>query len=233
MATKKLSGKQAILYKADKGALIEGDGIADLADVSWFEINSYAATGSQLPIGVETAVFKSPDSGNAIKPIADDDVYPLTLTQLCKTDLSISSTKGTIDVTDDCDNGYNSYIVDGYTDLTGSINGFMKFNDPVSGLPAAQKDILKRFFAITEDSGAGVYTVTEKTDDKYLLMVLLNSEEATAAADVQTWFILPVHLTGSVTDKPLKGVQNLDLTWSKAEGYAQIYERTLNSEDVA
>ncbi len=36
MATKKLSGKQAVLYKADKGTLIEGDGIAALANVSWF-----------------------------------------------------------------------------------------------------------------------------------------------------------------------------------------------------
>lgn len=232
MATKKLAGKQAILYKADRGSLVEGDGATPLSDVSWYEINAIAAS-SELPIGVETAVFKTPDSVNAITPAEGDDVYPLTLTQICKTDLSITGNKGTIDVTDDCDEGYNAYIVDGYTDLTGSINAFMKFTDPGGGLVAAHKDVLKRFFHIVDDDGAGTYTVTDKTDGRYLLMVLMNSEDEGTADNILTWLIIPVHLTGFTGNKPLKGVQNLDLNWSKAEGYACVYQRTLNSEDVA
>jgi hypothetical protein len=226
MATKKIAGKQAILYSAAEGTLVEGDGIVDLADDTWFKIDSVATTASALPIGELTAIFKSPkNSGDAITPAEGDDVYPLTLTQLCKTDCSISTAKGSIDVTDDCDDGYNSYLVDGYSDISGNINGFMKFNT-TGGLVSGHKSLLARFFNIVDDDGEGVYSVTSKNDSKLLLFILMNSEDSDTG-DVETWLIVPVILTGTTTDKPLKGGQNLDLTFQKAEGYASIYQRTV------
>lgn len=225
MATEKKSGKQAILYSGAEGALVEGDGIADLADDSWFKIVDIA-TASELPIGEETAIFKSPkNAANAITPAEGDDVYPVTLTQLCKTDCSISTSKGSIDITDDCDDGYNSYIPDGYSDISGNINGFMKFND-TGGLATGHKALLARFFNIVDDDGEGTYNVTSKNDTKMLLFILMNSDDTTTG-NVETWLIVPVILSGTTTDKPLKGGQNLDLTFQKAEGYASIYQRTI------
>jgi hypothetical protein len=225
MADKKIAGKQAILYSATKGALVSGTGALALTDDTWYMINAVAATGSVLPIGEETAIFKSPkNSGDAITPIVGDDVYPLTLSQLCKVDCSINTNKGAIDVTDDCDSGYNSYIPDGYSDISGSISGFLKFNDPTGGLLAAHEDILNRFFDIVDDDGEGGYDVTSKNDDDLILMIHMNSEDADTG-DIEVWLLLPVILTGTVTNKPLKGVQNLDLNFQKAQGYASIYQR--------
>lgn len=225
MATKKISGKQAILYSAAEGTLFEGDGIEDLDDDTWYKINALAET-TALPIEEETAIFKTPkNAADAITPADGDDLYPLELTQLCKTDCSISTAKGSIDVTDDCDDGYNSYLVDGYSDISGSINGFMRFDDS-GGLATGHKSILARFFNIVDDDGEGVYSVTSKNDSNLLLFILMNSEDADTG-DVETWLIVPVILTGTTTDKPLKGGQNLDLTFQKAEGYASIYQRTI------
>lgn len=230
MANKSISGKQATLYNSVKGTLIEGDGLTALADVSWFMISAVASTGSALPIGEIGAIFKTPDSGNAITPATGDDVFPLTLTQICKTDLSVSETKGTIDVTDDCEGSYNAMIVDGFTDISGSVNGFMKFVDPTGGLATTQKEILSRFFDIVDDDGAGNYTVTSQNDDDFILQILMDATK-TATGEIQSWMNIPAILAGTVTDKPLKGVQNLDLTWNKAQGHAAVYQRTLNSED--
>ena len=233
MATKKLSGKQAILYSAAKGALVVGTGSLALADETWHQINARKATGSELPdIGVG-AVFKTGATASAITGAVGDDCYPLTLSQLGKVDCSITVSKGSIDVTDDENSGYNSYIIDGYSDISGSASGYMKFNSPGGGLAATQKAILSRFFDVVDDSGAGVYTLTAKNDDNLYLFILMNSEDATVGL-VQTWLIMPVILEGTTTNKPLKGVQNLDFTFKKAdEGPAQIYQRTLIAGDLA
>lgn len=228
---KSKSGKQAVLYNAVKGSLIEGDGVTALADNSWFKIEAVASSGSQLPIGEVGGIFKSPDSGNAITPASGDDVYPLTLTQICKADASYSNSKGTIDVTDDCGNGYNSYIPDGFTDISGDVSAFLKFEETDGSIAAAQKSYLGKFFDLVDDDGAGTYTVTQKDDDDILLMLLMD-KAITAETMIQAWMIVPAILSSLTTNKPLKGVQNFDFSWQKGEGPASVYQRTLNSEEV-
>lgn len=233
MATSKSkSGKQAILFNAAKGTLVEGDGSTALAANSWYQINATAAEGvTELPLG-PGYIFKTPDALNTITPAVGDDVYPLTLTKICKADASISNEKGTIDVTDDCEEGYNAYIVDGYTDISGSISAFLKFNEPGGGIQASQEDYLNRFFDIVEDDGAGEYILTAKNDDDIILAILNNGDQI-SEGDKQVWIIVPAILTGITTDKPLKGVQNFDSNWNKAQGPASVYVRTTNaSEDV-
>lgn len=229
MALKSKSGKQAILFNQEKGTLIEGDATTPLADNSWFLINAVAAS-STLPLGVGY-VFKSPDSGNAITPAIGDDLYPLTLNQICKADASFSSEKGTIDVTDDCESGYNAYITDGFTDISGDVSAFLKFNDPSGGIATTQEAYLSRFFDIVDDDGAGNYTLTAKNDDDILLGILQNSDQ-TAVGDIQVWLLVPAILTSETLDKPLKGVQNFDFSWQKAQGPASVYNRTTNSTET-
>lgn len=228
---KSISGKQAVLYSAAKGALIEGTGSVALANESWFMIAGIKAVGSELPIQKLGAIFKTGATAHAITPAVGDNVYPLTLSQICKGDLSVSGTKGTIDVTDDCEGPYNAYIVDGFTDLSGSFNSFLKFNDPAGGIAATQKAILSRFMDIVDDSGAGSYVVTDANDDDLILQVLLDSAPATVGL-VQSWMNIPCILTGVTMDKPLKGVQNFDITWQKAQGHAAVYQRTLIAGDI-
>jgi len=229
MSEKKKSGKKAILFDQQIGALIEGDGIAALADNAWFRIVSKASSGSTLPLVVDS-VFKTPDSGNAITPIVGDDVYPLTLKQICKADTSVANQKGTIDVTDDCSNGYNENVPDGFSDISGDISAFMKFVTPGGGLNETQKEYLNKFYDNVDDDGAGTYTRTEKNDDDVLLAILQNSDQV-AEGDIQAWLLTPAIISSLTTDKPLKGGQNFDMSWTKGEGPATAYYRTTNSEE--
>lgn len=237
MELKSKSGKVAVLYNDTDGSLVVGDAATPLADNSWFRIAAVAGT-SLLPFTGNADVdpigrlFQTPDSGNAITPALGDDVYPVTREKICKVDASISTEKGTIEVTDDCSAGYNSYITDGYSDISGSASAFMKFVAGTGGLGTATKALLARFFDIATDDGAGVYTLTPKNDLDLHLDILMNSDD-NAEGQVQVWMSIPAILTGITTDKPLKGVQNMDFNWQKAQGPASIYERTLNAEEVA
>ncbi len=230
------SGKHAMLFSMTKGSLIVGTGSLALTGDSWFMINAVAGT-STLPFtgitGVDpiNRIFKSPPTASTITPAVGDNVYPLTLTKICKADASTSTETGTIDVTDDCESGYNAYITDGFTDLSGSISAFLKFNDPSGGMVTSQQEYLQRFFDIQSDDGAGVYTLAQKTDDGILLAILQNGDQV-AVGDVQVWMLIPAILSSITLDKPLKGVQNFDSAWSKGQGPAAIYNRTTNATET-
>lgn len=230
MSEKKKSGKKAIVFDMQIGSLIEGDGITALADNAWFRINKKAAAGTTLPLLVDS-VFKTPDSGNAITPIVDDDVYPLTLVQICKADASVANEKGTIGITDDCSNGYNENVPDGFTDISGDISAFMRFLSPGGGLNVTQKAFLNKFYDNVDDDGAGVYTRTEKNDDDILIAILQDNKQI-AVGTIQAWLLVPAILGSLTTDKPLKGGQNFDMSWTKGEGPATAYYRTTNSEEA-
>src|SRR6056297_292427 len=236
MALKSKSGLQSVVFGVTKGTLIEGDAGTDLADDSWFMIDAAAATGSELPFADEDVVvgrvFKTGVTAAAITPAEGDNVYPLTFTKVCKTDASISTEKGTLDVTDDCQAGYNAYITDGYSDISGSLNGFLKFDDGDGSLGGTQEEWLNKFFDIQTDDGEGAYTLSAKNDDDIFLAILMNKAESQTEGVNQQWLMIPAILTGTTTDKPLKGIQNLDLNWNKAQGPACIYQRTTNATET-
>lgn len=231
---KSKSGKQAILFNAVRGSLIIGDNITPLADNAWFIINAYAGT-TTLPYedvnSTTGRIFKSPDSGNAITPAVGDDVYPITITKICKSDVNVATEKGTIDVTDDCEMGYNAMIIDGFTDISGDGSAFLKFNVPGGGIAPTQEEFLNRFWDIQDDDGAGTYTLTPKNDNDIFLAILQNSDQI-AVADIQVWLMVPAILSSNALDKPLKGVQNFDFSWVKAQGPASVYQRTTNASET-
>lgn len=234
MADKKKSGKFGVLFSMKKGSLVVGDGIAALGDNAWYRIDAYAGT-STLPFdpGGIKRFFKSPDSGNAIIPAVGDDVFPTPLTKVCTVDISLSSVKGTIDVTDKCSDGYNENIVDGFTGSSGSFNAFLGYSETTGKLNAEQVEFLNRFYDIQDDDGAGVYALTPKNDNDLLLAILKNEDQAAVVGNTQEWVLIPVILTSMTNDDPLKGAQNQDLSWEKGEGPATLYSRVTNaSEDV-
>ena len=212
--------------------MIEGTGAAALADNSWFQIVAVAAS-SELPFSTDPLgrIFKTGATAAAITPAVGDNVYPLTLSKICKTDVSISQETGTIDTTDDCSSGYNAMISDGFTTISGSAGRFMKFDEETGELSTADSDFLSRFWDLQTDDGAGVYTLTAKNDDEIILAYLRNSDQI-AENDIQEWMIFPAILSGIAGEGPLKGVQNGDLTFTKGEGPATRYQRTTNSTET-
>lgn len=231
MGAVSLSGAKTVAMKATRGTLVTGNGTTALSANKWYEIESVKATGSALPIGIVTAIFKTPDTSNtAITPAIGDNVYPLTMDVICKTDAEVTAEEGTIDVTDDCENGYNASILDGYATISGSLNGFMKFDDATGELVTGARDVLGRFFDVVTDDGDGNYTVDSKDNGTLMLMICMNKDAK--IGEVQNWLIIPVILSSLGTGAGLKDAQKRDLSWTKAQGYASLYQRTVFAADV-
>jgi hypothetical protein len=226
-----LSGQKTMAMKATRGAKVVGDASTPLTANAWYEIAAVATSGSTIPIGEVTGVFKTPDTTEtAITPAIGDDLYPLTLEQMCKTDAEVTAEEGTIDVTDDCENGFNAMILDGYKTISGTLNGFLKFDDETGELVTSAAEILGRFFNVVSDDGAGTYSVTAASNEKFLLFIALNKNAA--VGDVQNWLIIPVLLSSLGTGAGLKDAQKRDLAWTKAQGYVSLYKRTVFAADV-
>jgi hypothetical protein len=223
------SGKNAMLVDAAAGVLIVGDASTPLADNAWFKIVNVAGS-STLPYEVGR-IFKSPDNANAITPAIGDDLYPLTLTKVCKLDASLSAETGTIDVTDDCSEGYNAMITDGFTTISGSAGGQFKFDETNGALATIQQKYINKFLDLQTDDGAGAYALTEKNDDSILLFILKNSDDI-AVTHIQQWMLIEAIITSLTMDNPLKGVQNLDFDWTKGESPAGLYQRTTNATET-
>ena len=231
MGTTAKSGKKVTVYKSTRGALVD-TALTVLDPNTWYEVKSAAATGSGLPLTKETQVFKTPDTGSTSDiTLADGDaVYPLTLEKVCKTDSEVTSEEGTIDVTDDCGDGYNSMILDGFVTISGTLNGFVKYDDETGELVTNSKEILGRYFDIVEDDGDGTYTYTTKSNEKVLLFILLNNDAG--VGDDLNYLIVPALLTSLGTGAALKDSQKRDISWTKAEGNASLYIRTAFADDL-
>jgi len=224
--SRKHVGANSVLYNAEKDTLVDSGALT--AD-TWFMIATIGSA-TALPVvasQVIQSIFKSPKNvGDAITLATGDSVWPLTLTEICKVDVEISGEKGTIDTTDSCDYPFNVSIPDGFTNLSGSINTMMRFDDDTDALVPVTKDFLSRFYDIVVDDGEGVYTLTAKNDDDLIMFLNLNSEQV-AVGNVETYFVTPAILTGVANNAALKDVFKADYSWSKGQGPASIYQREI------
>lgn len=222
-------GSLLVAYKSTRGAIVDtGNTVAN----TWYEIASRGAS-SALPTGlVEGQVFKSPDASSLtqITLAAGDSVYPLTLTQMFKTDSEISMEEGTIEVTDDSSRGYNANILDGYKSISGSLGGFAKFDEATGRLITDVHEVIGRYFDKVTDDNQGTYTYEAAANEQLLLFYLLNKDAGVGS--VQNWLIIPVLLSSLGGGAGLKEAQKRDVSWTKGEGPAAVYQRTVGAGDV-
>jgi len=227
MSSVKKRGRDTIFYNADRGALLTS---GDLADNTWYKISSFGATTALPSNFSEGQVFKTPEyAANAITLGTGDAVWPLTLTEVCKGDIEISGEAGVIEATDSCDYPYDSNILDGFTNLTGSINTMIRFDEETDEITDVAKEYLRKFFDVIEDDGEGTYVMKGKDDSDILMMVLMNRDASGVEGKVENWWIIPAILSGVTANAPLKEIQNADYSWSKGQGPASIYLRTVPS----
>ena len=220
----KHKGSDAILYSAEKGTIVTSGA---LTKDTWYKIASFATVGSALPAWKEGSIFKTPkNTGHAITLVTGDKVWPLTLNEVCRVDVEISGEKGTIDTTDSCDYPYMTNIADGFTNLSGSINTMLRFDESSDELVSVTQDWLGRFFDICEDDGEGTYMLTSANDDDLLLMIFLNSNQ-TAVGYYENWLIVPAILSSVSMNIAMKDVDKGDFSWSKGQGPASIYIREI------
>ena len=223
------NGYDALVQRSVRGAVI--DTAIALAPNTWHEVLSRGAA-SALPAGfIEGAPFKTPDSSaTAITLTADDAVYPLTFEIICKTDVTIDGEEGVIDVTDDCESGYNAVVLDGYVDLKGSLGGYSKMDDATGVWKDDTLFALQKFFDYATDDGEGVYVFTAKANEKLMLFICLNKDAV--VGEKQNWLITPALISSLSMGAGLKAAQKRDLSWAKAQGPAIVYARTVFTDDV-
>ncbi len=222
----KHKGSESILYNAAKGTL-QTSGV--LAINTWFKIGAFKTVGSALPALKVGSIFKSPELiADQITLATGDTVWPLTLTEVCKVDVEISGEMGVIDTTDSCDVPYMANLPDGFTNLSGSINTMLRFDEDTDELVPVTKEFLGKFYDIVDDDGEGTYVFTAQNDNDLLLMILLNKEASAADSGmVENWMITPAILNSVSTNIALKDAFKGDYGWTKGQGPASIYLRTV------
>lgn len=224
--SRKGKGADSILYNAVLGTAVT-TGV--LTEDTWYKIKAFG-TASALPFsnaGQTGYIFKSPALiSDAITLAAGDEVWPITMSEICKVDMEISGEMGVIDTADSCDYPYNTSIPDGYTNLSGSINTMMRFDEATGELVDVTKDFLIKFFNYIEDDGAGTYTLQAKDDSDLIFMTLLD-KNMTAAGQIETWIIIPAILNSISNNVALKDVLKADYGWTKGQGPASYYQRTI------
>jgi len=221
----KHKGSESILYNAVKGTIVTAGA---LTANTWYKIASFKTVGSALPTLKVGSVFKTPeDAGDAITLAVGDTVWPLTLTEVCKVDVEVSGEMGVIDTTDSCDYPYMANIPDGFTNLSGSINTMLRFDEATDELVPVTKEFLSRFYDIVDDDGEGTYVMTPQNDNDLLLMILLNKDSMAVDGMVENWLITPAILNSVSTNIALKDVFKGDYGWTKGQGPASIYMRTV------
>ena len=228
MANVALSGAKTKVFSCNRGTLMT---TGSLTPSTWYEVVTFKPTGSVLPISKVSAIFKSPATGGtAIVLTTGDSVYPLTLTYIGKADASVSAEEGTIDVTDDSEEGYIATILDGYANMSGDLSGFIKFDDETGVIETVSASMLGRFFNVVTDDGQGEYTVTPKSNSRLVLFILMNKDAG--IGDTQNYMIIPANLKSIKTGAALKDAQKRDMSWDKAQGYVSIYKRVAAAGDV-
>lgn len=230
MGSVKKSGAKAILYKATEGTLVTTGTLTAGTDwlKGWYKIYSFASTSSKLPALKATSIFKTPESiSDAITLATGDAVYPLTLSEVCKVDIEFSMEKGSVDATDSCDYPNTVNLPDGFSNLSGSINTMLRFDESTCELIPVTKEFLNKFFDIVEDDGEGTYSLDSANDDDIIMMILLNSEDKDTDGKIENWLITPAAITGASTNIAMKDVMKGDYKWSKGQGAASLYMRTV------
>lgn len=221
----KHKGADSILYNAVKGTLVT---TGALTINTWYKIKARASSGSALPALSVGSVFKTPMfSTDQITLAVGDEVYPLTLTEVCKVDVEVSGEMGTIDSTDSCNYPYVANLPDGFTNLSGSIGTMLRFDEDTHEIEDVSKDLLVKFYDVVEDDGEGTYTISAKDDSDLILMILLNKNQLDAGGYVENWIITSAILTSVSQNIPLKDVEKADYSWVKGEDPASIYVRTV------
>ena len=226
--SKKHKGSDTILYSAATGTLVTSG--TTLTDDTWYKINVTASVGSALPALDDGAIFKTPqNSANAITLASGDECWPLTLTEICKADVEFSGEMGVIETTDSCDYPYTANIPDGFTNLSGTINTMLRFDDDTDELVSVTMDFLKKFYTIVQDDGEGTYTITAKDDDDLILMILMNQDATGETGKIENWLITPAILNSVSNNIALKDVLKADYGWTKGQGPASVYTRERNA----
>ena len=212
MVEEKRTGNQALMLRGELSTQVIGDGTSPASDLkvdTFYRVDAIAASGSVIPsqFGVKN-VFRTPKTG-ALTLVTGDIATEVPEDIVCRVDISNSVAIGNIDLTDSCSEG-NEYEEDGFPDLSGSVNTYLRI-DPVTGIAETPEEFILRSFPKFEDNGAGVYVRKDRKGTPVIFLVEKNKEAV--VGEKKLYFMFSALITGITFDDPMKGPQNLDITY--------------------
>jgi hypothetical protein len=204
---KRLSGTRNYLWIAALGTEVVGDGTTALATEGFYKITAVASSGSAWPTNAVVGdVVYNGTGGGAITPAVGDDAKPMTLTKIAwVTDIPNSASKEKFEDTVQIDDA-RSYEEGDKPEISGSWNGYF-FSDDADALT-----VLKRFFTVTEDDGAGSITISNPTTG--VIHTFLGRNETTTSGEKNIMQYLPVILDNWQGDKPMQGKQTFTCNYT-------------------
>ena len=217
---KRLSGKKNFLYLGALGTEIIGDGIAPLPNEVFYKITAIAASGSAWPATavVGDIIYNKP----AITTIVGDDCKPVTLTKLgfC-TNIPQSASKEKFEDTVQTDD-MKSFEEGDKPEGSGNVEGYFVQGDSIVD------DILKRFFRVVLDDGAGAITYASISTGT--LHFFLGRNETTVVGEEEIMEYMPSTLDSLTVDKPMDGKQPFSFGYSiVGSERPSIYRRTITA----
>jgi hypothetical protein len=220
---KRLIGNKAYIFfdTYDQARIVHGNGINTSQPKTWYFVVGRGEPLSGIPAGFGSgSIFRSPNAGSTQLIFkAGDRVMPIDPQRFCKTNADYSVEQGVVDVGDDCDPG--ATVLDGIIKLSGSFSGFFQEDIETGEFTDVTMELLNRYFAIAEDDGHGVYSITDRTADIMFLMILLNSD--VKAGQMEKWLLTPIVLPSLSSSIGMTDAQNMDISWQQGEGKPLIY----------
>jgi hypothetical protein len=169
---RKLTGSDGTIYKGELGAEIAGDGVTALPEGEYI-VTSVAGTSSFPAPALGGTTIRVGDylvvkSGDTITPAVDDDVKPVTLSELCDvTSWTLPFTKEEIETTTFCDD-IKTYET-GKADAQGTLSGITTI-----GTTTDEGGFLNQFIDVIKQDGDTSYDVFESSADLLLAKLVAN-----------------------------------------------------------
>ena len=215
----KKTGISRKAFLAIGGTVINGDGAAATTAGNWNVILK-RGEASGLPEGMPlNTPFKSPASGPQLTLAAGDQIIQFDFERFCKTTATYSLEQGNVDAGDDCKPG--ATLRDGITKFSGSLAGFLQFDEATEQFVDMSQKIYSLFVAFMEDDGAGHYSYSPPENQNVLLGLCHNGEAA--EGKIENWIIAPVNIDSINAPGDNSGVQSLDIAFSLGDGVPVFY----------
>lgn len=216
MAEKRLSGSKNYLYFGELGVEVT---TGELSGEKFFKITAKGGS-SAFPATSEVGdvVYNKP----AITLAAGDKCKPVTLTKLgFVTNIPQSASKEKFEDTVQTDD-VKSYSEGDKPEITGNVEGYF--------VAEASKidEILKRFFRVVTDDGAGAVVYVATTTGT--VHFFLGRNETTTTGEIEIMEYMPAIVESLTVDKPMEGKQPFGFAYTVVGSERpSMYNRTITA----
>lgn len=181
--SKKLIGSDGALYAGKYG-----EEVIEAAVLAWGVFYEITAIGASTVFPAGAAVGYLVQGDGVLTLATGDTALPLDTTPLCDmTTYSLEFTKSEAEVTTFCSEN-KEFRASKYDDVGGTMEGIM--TEDITDQP---DQVMNHFVTIVDDT-TGTYTISPQTGD--VLLAQFFTDENTTVDEVQSFYFLPVVLTG-------------------------------------